>query len=233
MMAFTAAAAVPGGFGRGSRFSDKMRQARRMGRVASMRPGERYLFLASFHAGREVSHLLHLSKHYSMDRVRRRLDLQHPDDMNSVLRNDVKLVLAGDMLRKVDLMSMAASLEVRSPFLDYRLIDFAFSLPSNWKFDSSRPKKILTDSFQDILPASVIHRPKHGFEVPVGKWMNGVLLDNIRNEWFNEKFVQQQGIFDPYKMRRMMNSVQRGQGLRDQSLLWTIIVFQNWWKKYM
>lgn len=233
MMAFTAAAAIPGVFGRGSRFSDKMRQARRMGRVASMRPDERYLFLAAFHSGREVSHLLHLSRHYSMNRVRGRLDLVHPDDMNSVLRNDMKLVLTGDMLRKVDLMSMAASLEVRSPFLDYRIIDFAFSLPSKWKFDSLHTKKILTSSFNDILPESITQRPKHGFEVPVGKWMNGALLNNIRNEWFDEKFVKHQGIFLPEKMQRLKSSVERGGGLRDQSLIWSIIVFQNWWKKYI
>lgn len=233
MMAYTAAAAIPGVFGRGSRFSDKMRQARRMGRVASMRPEERYLFLAAFHSGREVSHLLHLSRHYSMDRLRSRLDLSHPGDMNSVLHNDVRLVLAGDMLRKVDLMSMAASLEVRSPFLDYRIIDFAFSLPSNWKFDALHSKKILTDSFSGILPESIIHRPKHGFEVPVGKWMNGALLENIRNDWFDEKFIKHQGIFHPEKMQRLKNQVERGQGLRDQSFIWSIIVFQNWWKKHM
>jgi len=233
MMAYTAAAAIPGVFGRGSRFSDKMRQARRMGRVASMRPEERYLFLAAFHSGREVSHLLHLSRHYSMDRLRSRLDLSHPGDMNSVLHNDVRLVLAGDMLRKVDLMSMAASLEVRSPFLDYRIIDFAFSLPSKWKFDALHSKKILTDSFSGILPESIIHRPKHGFEVPVGKWMNGALLENIRNDWFDEKFIKHQGIFHPEKMQRLKNQVERGQGLRDQSFIWSVIVFQNWWKKHM
>lgn len=233
MMAYTAAAAIPGVFGRGSRFSDKMRQARRMGRVASMRPEERYLFLAAFHSGREVSHLLHLSRHYSMDRLRSRLELSHPGDMNSVLHNDVRLVLAGDMLRKVDLMSMAASLEVRSPFLDYRIIDFAFSLPSKWKFDALHSKKILTDSFSGILPESIIHRPKHGFEVPVGKWMNGALLENIRNDWFDEKFIKHQGIFHPEKMQRLKNQVERGQGLRDQSFIWSVIVFQNWWKKHM
>jgi len=233
MMAFTAAAALPGVFGRGSRVSDKMRQARRMGRVASMRPGERYLFLAAFHSGREVSHLLHLSRHYSMDRVRNQLDLSHPSDMNSVLRNDVKLVLAGDMLRKADLMSMAASLEIRSPFLDHRIIDFAFSLPSKWKFDSLNTKKILTDTYRDILPESIISRPKHGFEVPVGKWMNGALLNEIKTNWFEDRFIRHQGIFHPEKIQRLKHQVERGKGLRDQSLLWSVIVFQNWWKKHM
>ncbi|HPE99459.1 MAG TPA: asparagine synthase (glutamine-hydrolyzing) [Bacteroidales bacterium] len=233
MMAYTAAAAIPGVFGRGSRFSDKMRQARRMGRVASMRPEERYLFLAAFHSGREVSHLLHLSRHYSMDRVRNQLDISHPSDMNSVLRNDVKLVLAGDMLRKADLMSMATSLEIRSPFLDHRIIDFAFSLPSKWKFDSLSTKKILTDSYRDILPENVINRPKHGFEVPVGKWMNGALLNEIQTNWFEDKFIRYQGIFQSEKIQRLKHQVERGRGLRDQSLLWSLIVFQSWWKKFM
>ncbi len=232
-LAFAAAAAIPDVFGRGNKFSDKIRQLRRMGIVASMSPGERYLFLACFHSDSEISDLLHLSHNYDMSRVQKLLNLSRHDDMNLVLQNDVKLVLPGDMFRKVDLMSMAASLEVRSPFLDYRIIDFAFSLPSNWKFASTYSKKIMTDSFADILPQSIIKRPKHGFEVPVGKWLNGALLENIRNEWLDDKFIKHQGLFYPEKIRILKNIIERGHGQRYQSLIWSIIVFQSWWKKFM
>jgi asparagine synthase (glutamine-hydrolysing) len=149
--------------------------------------------------------------------------------MNDVLRNDVKLVLAGDMLRKVDLMSMAASLEVRSPFLDFRVIDFAFSLQSKHKFDGLATKKILTDTFRSMLPERILNRPKHGFEVPVAKWMNSILLKQMKELWFDDSFVRRQGIFNSAAMRRLLNEVENGKAMRRQSLLWSVIVFQNWW----
>src|SRR6185437_16952501 len=94
-------------------------------------------------------------------------------DFNSVLYTDVKLVLQNDMLVKVDSMSMANSLEVRSPLLDYRLVNFLFSLPVSYKITGADQKKILRDSVAHLLPNEVITRKKHGFEVPLLKWFQG------------------------------------------------------------
>lgn len=228
-MAFSAASLVPDVFGRGSALSDKLRQARRLGLLARQKKADRYLFLAAFHSENEIDNLLVKGTGRALSRVEKLLLLSDPSNMNNVLRNDVRLVLAGDMLRKVDLMSMAASLEVRSPFLDVRVIDFAFSLESKFKFDGKATKKILTDAFRDILPETITKRPKHGFEVPVAKWMNSILLKQMKEQWFDVSFLHRQGIFKPAAMRYLLSEVEKGRAMRHQSLLWSIIVFQNWW----
>ncbi|PKP03103.1 MAG: asparagine synthase (glutamine-hydrolyzing) [Bacteroidetes bacterium HGW-Bacteroidetes-6] len=227
--ALSTASIVPDIFGRGSVLSDKLRQARRLGLLARTTPHDRYLFLAAFHSEKEISQLLENGNSADFSRLENQLLLNRPDEMNDVLRNDVKLVLAGDMLRKVDLMSMAASLEVRSPFLDFRVIDFAFSLQSKHKFDGLATKKILTDTFRSMLPERILNRPKHGFEVPVAKWMNSILLKQMKELWFDDSFVRRQGIFNSAAMRRLLNEVENGKAMRRQSLLWSVIVFQNWW----
>ncbi len=89
--------------------------------------------------------------------------------MNDILLTDMQLVLPNDMLTKVDLMSMANGLEVRSPFLDYELVNFTFSLPADYKIDSSLRKRVVQDSFRALLPAELYNRPKKGFEVPLLK----------------------------------------------------------------
>lgn len=82
----------------------------------------------------------------------------------------MSLLLPNDMLMKVDLMSMANSLEVRVPLLDHRIVDFAFSLPTHFKIDTNEKKKILKDTFRHELPSIIFDRPKHGFEMPLLKW---------------------------------------------------------------
>ncbi len=223
---------IPASGSRSNPVSDKLRQIRRLGMLASQQPEQRYLFLAAFHADREVQTLLSATNG-SFQRLGKQLRLQQPLNMNDVLHNDVTLVLAGDMLRKADLMSMAASLEVRSPFLDYRIVDFAFSLPAEWKFGASFTKRIVSDAFADLLPERIRTRPKHGFEVPVGKWMNSVLLRQLQEEWFEPSFIQRQGVFSPAKVKQLLSMVEAGKAMQKQSLLWSLVVFQNWWKKYM
>lgn len=92
------------------------------------------------------------------------------EKLNDVLYMDMHFVLPNDMLVKVDMMSMANSLEVRVPFLDYELVNFAFTLPDSFKMDASNSKKILRETYRSQLPEALFNRPKHGFEVPLLKW---------------------------------------------------------------
>ena len=100
----------------------------------------------------------------------------------------MNLVLQNDMLRKVDSMSMANSLEIRTPFLDHKLVDFAFSLPSVYKINGSMRKKILKDTFKDLLPYELYNRPKKGFEVPLLNWFQTELKSKI-SVAFNESLM--------------------------------------------
>jgi asparagine synthase (glutamine-hydrolysing) len=102
------------------------------------------------------------------------------DDLNHHLRTEWRLSLPDDMLTKVDLMSMAHGLEVRSPFLDYRLVDLVFPLPWRWKLAGWKKKHLLIRAFRDELPPLLHNRPKKGFEVPVGPWLRGPLLPMAR-----------------------------------------------------
>lgn len=97
------------------------------------------------------------------------------DDLNHHLRTEWQLSLPDDMLTKVDLMSMAHGLEVRSPFLDFRLVDQVFPMDWRWKLHGWRKKHLLIEAFKKELPPELWNRPKKGFEVPVGPWLRGPL----------------------------------------------------------
>jgi len=154
-------------------------------------------------------------------------------DLNDVLRNDVHLVLPGDMLSKVDLMSMANSLEVRTPFLDYRVVEYAFSLSSTLKLNGKEGKLVLRQAFREILPEALFNRPKHGFEVPLLKWFRNELESWIFDELLNREFIVEQGLFNPDaldKLRVQLHSASPGDST---ARLWALVVFQYWWKKWM
>ncbi|GDX51509.1 asparagine synthetase B [Bacteroidota bacterium] len=158
------------------------------------------------------------------------INLHSDSDMNEVLLTDMNLVLPSDMLYKVDRMSMANSLEVRAPFLDYEVVDFAFSLSADFKIIGNKRKKIVQDTFRKILPEELYNRPKQGFEVPLLKWFRTELKSYI-DELTNEEFINEQAIFNVdeiIKLKRQLNSINP----RDSTAkMWAIIVFQHWYKK--
>src|SRR5690606_17747752 len=96
-----------------------------------------------------------VSTHYHQRKQAYLAALEGDAGLNEILLTDTRLVLPNDMLTKVDLMSMANSLEVRVPFLDYEVVNFAFSLKSTWKTGRTYRKKIVQDAFRDILPAQL------------------------------------------------------------------------------
>jgi len=155
------------------------------------------------------------------------------NDMNEVLLNDMNLVLPGDMLVKVDLMSMANSLEIRSPFLDKDVVDFAFSLPAHFKVTPNQRKRIVQDAFRTILPEELYNRPKQGFEVPLLKWFRTDLQSLIFEDLLNPEFLEKQGIFrtdlGDYFKEKLFSENPGDVTAR----LWGIIVLQYWWKKYL
>jgi asparagine synthase (glutamine-hydrolysing) len=145
----------------------------------------------------------------------------------------MKLVLANDMLTKVDLMSMANGLEVRVPYLDYTLVDFAFSLPERFKINRGIRKRILQDAFRDILPRSLYNRPKKGFEVPLLKWFRGEMKTLITDDLLSEEFITHQGVFEYTEINKLKKQLFSPNPGDIHARIWGLIVFQWWWKKYM
>jgi asparagine synthase (glutamine-hydrolysing) len=134
---------------------------------------------------------------------------------------------------KVDMMSMANSLEVRTPFLDYTVVDFAFSLPESSKINSNMKKRIVQDAFRNELPPELYKRPKHGFEVPLLRWFRGDLKALITDELLSDEFVEAQGIFSVDAIRELKQKLFSNNPEDIHARIWALIVFQNWWKRWM
>jgi asparagine synthase (glutamine-hydrolysing) len=154
-------------------------------------------------------------------------------DMNEMLLNDMHLVLPGDMLVKVDLMSMANGLEVRSPFLDYEVVDFAAGLPADYKISDLGRKRIVQDAFRTILPEELYNRPKQGFEVPLLQWFRTDLKSWIFDELLEKKFVEQQGLFRFEGISHLRKQLESGNPGDATARIWALLVFQNWYRQWM
>jgi asparagine synthase (glutamine-hydrolysing) len=153
-------------------------------------------------------------------------------DYNSILLTDMQLVLENDMLVKVDRMSMNQSLEVRVPFLDHKIVDFAFTLPVNYKIEGNQRKRILKDAFKEMLPEELFHRKKQGFEVPLLKWFKTELKSLITEELLEDNFIKEQGIFRPEGIKSLKKQLFSANPNDAIAKIWALIVFQYWYKKY-
>ncbi len=154
-------------------------------------------------------------------------------DLNDVLYTDMNMVLTNDMLRKVDSMSMANSLEVRTPFLDHNVVNFAFNLPRAFKINANMKKKILQDAFKAELPQEIYKRPKHGFEVPLLSWFQNELRAKIENDLLSAELIEEQGIFNPLAVQTLKQELFSNNPEDAQATVWSLIVFNSWWKKYI
>ena len=215
---------------RSSAIGNIIRQLDKFASLASLEGVERYLKMASFLSSSDLKKILRPEFYREIELLSKVLD-DSKGNINTTLDNDLKMVLAGDMLVKVDRMSMANSLEVRVPFLDHHLVEYVRSLPSSYKIDNHYQKKILRDAFSDILPLWVFDRKKHGFEVPLLQWFKGPLRDRIENYWLDESLIRQQGIFQLEEIRRLIKRMDSPSPGDIQYTIWMLIVFQNWYMK--
>jgi asparagine synthase (glutamine-hydrolysing) len=218
---------------RGSMLGNKLRQLHRFAEGAAMTPQHRYLRWCSIGDDDYVSSLLLKPRTGSVNIMAYASDIKGNYDLNDCLYSDMKLVLAGDMLVKVDLMSMANSLEVRVPFLDYTVVDFAFRIPSIFKVDRHQRKKIVQDAFRELLPSELYNRPKKGFEVPLLEWMRDKLKTRILNEWLNRDMIESQGIFNYTTIQSLIKQLESSNPGDAPARIWGLIQFQNFYNKYM
>ena len=149
------------------------------------------------------------------------------DPLFEMLHYDYVGYLPDDILVKVDRASMAVSLEARSPLLDHRILEFAWSLPRDYLFDGKNGKLVLRDLLTRYVPRQLIDRPKRGFSVPVKEWLGGPLRD-WAEALISEQVLRDQGVFDVKAVRQVW--AQHLQGWANHSeLMWAILMFQTWW----
>ncbi|MCI8416044.1 MAG: asparagine synthase (glutamine-hydrolyzing) [Lachnospiraceae bacterium] len=155
--------------------------------------------------------------------------LKNRDEQLRTQYIDLNIVLEGDMLTKVDRASMLASLETRVPLLDSRVIELAFKMPTKFKISKRNRKIIWKDTFKDLLPEELFHAPKHGFSVPIGKWLETSLEKQIY-KYIAPEFIKEQGLFSGTYMKQLVGKHMSHKENR-YSELWTFFVFQWWYEK--
>jgi asparagine synthase (glutamine-hydrolysing) len=150
------------------------------------------------------------------------------DPVDAAMAIDVQSYLPYDLLVKVDITSMANSLEARSPFLDHEVMEFAARLPLDIKMRGREAKYLLKRAFADLLPAENVNRRKMGFGVPVGDWFRGPLkellmdtLMNSRTGYFNKSVIDK--LIDDHISRRADNAFQ----------LWNLLMLELWYREYV
>lgn len=152
------------------------------------------------------------------------------DHVTRMLYTDLKTYLPGDILVKVDRMSMANSLEVRAPFLDYRVVEFAASLPSDWKIKGDSKKIILRNAFGRLLPPNILNRSKHGFTVPLDSWFRGELKPLAERELLGNR--QLHDLLEVATVRAFWQEHQE-QRTDNGEILWNLLMLALWQKEWI
>ncbi|MFY0608165.1 MAG: asparagine synthase (glutamine-hydrolyzing) [Cyclobacteriaceae bacterium] len=219
---------------RNNAITDTFRKLDRFAKAQKMNLRDRYWYLATFTSMAQVERLLlDDQKNGESELKNQLLSGITTGDLNEVLALDCQLVLPGDMLTKVDLMSMANGLEVRVPFLDAAVVDFAFQLDSSLKANGNEKKIVLREAFRSLLPEELYHRPKHGFEVPLLDWFRKDLKGELDKVVFNEQVVQEQNLFDWNEIARIKRKLFSSNPGDSHILVWSLFVFQKWYFKFL
>jgi len=153
------------------------------------------------------------------------------EPLDQLLYIDAKTYLPGDILTKVDRMSMATSLEVRVPLLDHKLIEFVTKVPASLKLAGTETKQLLKRVAKDLIPAEILDRPKQGFGIPLEQWINHQLRDQIR-ETLREPRTRQRGYVNSDYVDLILDEHHKGR--RDHSFsLWALLILELWHRRYI
>ena len=151
--------------------------------------------------------------------------------LDAALLADQMTYLPNDLLVKVDIASMANSLEARSPFLDHKVIEFAASLPENLKMRRFETKSLLKKVAARLVPKEVVYRRKMGFGVPIGKWFRSEMKDFVRGVLLSERAMKR-GIVRPEMLRRYVDEHTNAE--RDHAFqLWTLLMLELWFQRFV
>jgi len=154
------------------------------------------------------------------------------DLLSRLMYLDIKTYLAGDILTKVDRMSMATSLEVRVPLLDHVLVEWAAALPVKWKFHNGSRKYILKKLAERLgIPGEVVHRRKQGFQLPLVDWMRHELKEQCLTLLLEPRTMQR-GYFKPEAVRSLLKEHMSGRRNRS-GILWRMLVLELWHRNFL
>ncbi len=158
-------------------------------------------------------------------------NLSSEDSLNRILEMEWNSFFPDQVLAFIDFLSMAHSVEVRSPFLDYRLVQLAASVPGNMKITGTIVKHILKESLTEILPKEILQRPKEGFVLPIYNWMSKGLLDYCQTT-LSSSCLKKHGFFNESYIAKLFDSAH----MRNDyafARIWSLVNFQIWWEAYL
>ncbi len=153
------------------------------------------------------------------------------DQIEQMQYLDINYYMAEDILTKVDRASMAVSLEIRAPFLDPRVAQFAASLPLEYKLKGNKGKYILKKAVEDLLPKSILRRPKKGFGIPISDWLKG-RLNPLMHDLLAAERLKDQGLFEAAYVQDLIKEHEKGVASHHKQL-WTLLVFQLWHDNFL
>lgn len=215
---------------RNSKFGNKIRQLKRFAEAVKLNPKERFMSWACISSQTEVNALLSRQEKTDFDSL-----FKEPFEQsafNQINYADLKIVLADDMLVKADRMSMQHGLEIRNPFLDYRVVEMAMNLPMHQKINGTHQKVILRNNFKHLLPETIFTRSKKGFELPLWKWLKKELSAEINANRLNEQKIKEQGLFNYDTIQQLKNKLHSNNPGDAPAQIWALIVFNQWYENY-
>jgi asparagine synthase (glutamine-hydrolysing) len=153
------------------------------------------------------------------------------NSLDRLLYLDSKTYLPGDIMTKVDRMSMAVSLEARAPLLDHKLIDFVTRIPASMKLAGDETKHILKRAVSDLVPTEILNRPKQGFGVPVQEWINQQLRERM-HETLSDSRTRERGYINSAYLEVLLDEHERSR--RDHSAgLWALLMLELWHRQFV
>ncbi len=153
------------------------------------------------------------------------------NQIDNLLYLDSKTYLPSDILTKVDRMSMASSLEARSPLLDHKLIEYVMRIPTDLKLKGGETKYIFKKAIEGFVPHEILHREKQGFGVPIGDWINMQLKERMRADLSDQR-TRERGYFDTQYINVLLD--EHAAGRRDHShALWTLWMLELWHRRFI
>jgi len=158
-------------------------------------------------------------------------DIGTTNEIEQMQYLDINFYMAEDILTKVDRAAMAVSLETRAPFLDPRVGQFAASIPVEYKLRGSKGKYILKKAVEDLLPATILRRPKKGFGIPIAEWLKG-RLNSLLHDMLAPERLKDQGLFEEAFVGHLIKEHETGVASHHKEL-WTLLVFQLWNENFL
>jgi asparagine synthase (glutamine-hydrolysing) len=216
----------------------RVRDVKRFARAASLPAVERYLRWVSVFDS-DAKDDLYTDEFRARMRPHRAADFIAPwfarangaGIVDAALLADTMTYLPNDLLVKVDIASMANSLEARSPFLDHHVIEFAASLPEELKLRGRTTKYLLKKVLRKLVPVENLERRKQGFGVPIGHWFRGEMKGFLRDVLLTEKSLNR-GLFKPDAVRRLVEDHVAGRADHSHRL-WTLLMLELWFNRFI